>query len=199
MKFSMQQSGGNLNPIFGGSGCTDCAVHADSNSVYSQANALRECQSYCAPPAEMLRGCPGRPYVLNALDVLNVPALAAGPRVHPQPMWTPACGWRSSCSGNPQEEHESFPQMQRPRDTYPAASHTQAAGACQVSSRLWKHRPECPRGPWRNCTLCRVSLVLKSFLPPKVRKVCVVAEEDHSIPSPLQTAAFNYPNNCIRM
>lgn len=63
-----------------------------------------------------------------------------------------------------------------PHSTYPAASHTQTSGACQVSSSLWKPCPECPEGPTRNCTLCGASLVLKSFFPPKVRKACAVAQ-----------------------
>lgn len=40
---------------------------------------------------------------------------------------------------------------------------------------------------------------LRALFPPNVRKVSAVAEEEHSILNPLQTTAFNYPNNCIRM
>lgn len=34
---------------------------------------------------------------------------------------------------------------------------------------------------------------------PSQGKESAVAEEEHSILNPLQTTAFNYPNNCIRM
>lgn len=67
----------------------------------------------------------GGMYVLNALGVLNMPGLATGPRGHTRSMRTPAYGWRSSCSGNPHQEHDNFTQMQCPHDTYPRSfTHT---------------------------------------------------------------------------